>query len=58
MNNNIIPKEYKIDQKIHHKDYLINGEIKEWNGKQTNVISTILCDSDDKDHFLIGTTPN
>jgi len=55
MNN--IPKEYKIEKHITHKQFLINGEIKEWNGKMANVFSTLLCDTDDKEPTLLGTTP-
>ena len=52
-----IPKEYKIEKHITHKQFLINGEIKEWNGKMANVFSTLLCDTDDKEPTLLGTTP-
>ena len=55
MNN--IPREYKINQTINHKEYLINGKIRIWEGKQANVISTLLCDSEDKEPFLLGKTP-
>ena len=55
MNN--IPEEYKINQTINHKEYLINGEIRIWEGKQANVISTLLCDSEDKEPLLLGKTP-
>ena len=55
MNN--IPEEYKIKQTVNHKEYLINGEIRIWEGKQANVISTLLCDSEDKEPFLLGKTP-
>ena len=55
MNN--IPQEYKIDQTIDHKEYLINGKIKKWKGKQAKVISTLLCDNENKDPLLLGKTP-
>ena len=54
---NQIPEEFQLKEKINHTDYLINGEINSWNGKQTNVYSTLLCDSDDKEPNLIGYTP-
>jgi len=54
---NKIPQQYKIIQTINHKEYLINGEIRKWEGKQANVISTLLCDSEDKDPLLLGKTP-
>ena len=55
MNN--IPEQFKINNTINHKDFLINGQIREWNGKKANVFSTLLCDSDDKEPILLGTTP-
>jgi hypothetical protein len=54
---NKIPQEYKINQTINHKEYLINGEIRIWEGKQANVISTLLCDSENKEPVLLGKTP-
>ena len=55
MNN--IPKEYRINNVIRHKEFLINGEIDEWNGKMADVFSTLLCDSNEKEPILLGTTP-
>ena len=55
MNN--IPEKYIIRDHIIHKEFLIDGEIKEWNGKMANVFSTLLCDNDDKEPTLLGTTP-
>ena len=52
-----IPKDYQLDEMINHTDYLIDGEISSWNGKQANVYSTLLCDSKDKEPTLIGNTP-
>ena len=54
---NKIPQEYKINETINHKEYLINGEIRKWEGKQANVISTLLCDTEDKEPLLLGKTP-
>ena len=54
---NQIPEEFQLKEKINHTDYLINGKINSWNGKQTNVYSTLLCDSDEKEPDLIGYTP-
>ena len=54
---NQIPEEFQLKEKINHTDYLVNGEINSWNGKQTNVYSTLLCDSDEKEPNLIGYTP-
>ena len=55
MNN--IPNEFKINKKINHKEYLIDGIINKWDGNQTNVYSTLLCDKDDKEPYLLGNTP-
>ncbi|MDC0592774.1 NADP-dependent glyceraldehyde-3-phosphate dehydrogenase [Flavobacteriaceae bacterium] len=55
MNN--IPNEFKINKQINHKEYLIDGIINKWDGNQTNVYSTLLCDKDDKEPYLLGNTP-
>ena len=55
MNN--IPNEFKINKQINHKEYLIDGIISKWDGNQTNVYSTLLCDKDDKEPYLLGNTP-
>ncbi len=52
-----IPKDYQLDEIINHTEYLIDGEISSWKGKQANVYSTLLCDSEDKEPTLIGNTP-
>ena len=52
-----IPKDYQLDEIINHTEYLIDGKISSWNGKQANVYSTLLCDSKDKEPALIGNTP-
>ena len=52
-----IPKDYQLDEIINHTEYLIDGKISSWNGKQANVYSTLLCDSKDKEPTLIGNTP-
>ena len=55
MNN--IPNEFKINKQINHKEYLIDGIISKWDGNQTNVYSTLLCDKNDKEPYLLGNTP-
>ena len=55
MNN--IPNEFKINKEINHKEYLIDGIISKWDGNQTNVYSTLLCDKEDKEPYLLGNTP-
>ncbi|MDX1326920.1 MAG: NADP-dependent glyceraldehyde-3-phosphate dehydrogenase [Arenibacter sp.] len=41
MSKTIIPEEFQITSEIHQKEYLINGELKKWNGQTTEVYSTI-----------------
>jgi len=36
-----IPKQYQITKPLHQKKYLIDGELKTWTGKTTEVYSTI-----------------
>lgn len=36
-----IPEEFQIEQPIHQKCYLINGELRKWSGNTTEVYSTI-----------------
>ena len=55
MNN--VPKEYQINNVINHDEYLINGKISNWDGKHTQVYSTLLCNNDNDKPLLIGNTP-
>ncbi|MCO4294360.1 NADP-dependent glyceraldehyde-3-phosphate dehydrogenase [Solitalea sp. MAHUQ-68] len=52
-----IPEEYRIGE-VHQKEYLINGEMRAWNGKVTEVYSPIMIQSAEgpKRKFL-GTYP-
>lgn len=52
-----IPKEFQLNEIINHTDYLINGKINQWDGKQASVFSTLLCDVSEKEPQLIGKTP-
>ena len=52
-----IPKEFQLNEIINHTEYLINGKINQWDGKQTSVFSTLLCDVSEKEPQLIGKTP-
>ena len=36
-----IPSKYKIDELLHQKTYLVNGELKTWSGATADVVSTI-----------------
>jgi glyceraldehyde-3-phosphate dehydrogenase (NADP+) len=51
-----IPNEYKIKSLLHQKTYLVNGELKNWSGTTTDVLSTI---SSTKKYSptLLGTIP-
>ena len=51
-----IPEAYKINALIEQKTYLIDGEIKEWSGKMTDVYSTISSTEDYKP-TLLGSVP-
>ena len=52
-----IPKEFQLNEIINHTEYLINGKINQWDGKQASVFSTLLCDVSEKEPQLIGNTP-
>ena len=52
-----IPKEFQLNEIINHTEYLINGKINQWDGKQASVFSTLLCDVSEKEPHLIGKTP-
>ena len=51
-----IPKNF-LSKPIYHRTYLINGELKEWNGKYDEVYSTISC-TEVYAPTLIGTIPH
>ncbi len=51
-----IPNEYKITSLLHQKTYLVDGELKTWNGKTTEVYSTISSTKNYKPTVL-GTIP-
>lgn len=40
-----IPENYLLPELIHQRTYLVNGTLKEWNGKNTDVYSTISTSS-------------
>ena len=53
----MIPQEFQIDAPIEHKTYLVNGELKTWNGPMANVYSNIILQQDDSP-TLLGTVPD
>jgi glyceraldehyde-3-phosphate dehydrogenase (NADP+) len=52
-----IPKEFQINAPIHQKTYLVNGELKEWNGKSMEVFSSISSTAEYAP-TLMGSTPD
>ncbi|RTE51906.1 NADP-dependent glyceraldehyde-3-phosphate dehydrogenase [Arenibacter aquaticus] len=52
-----IPAEYEIKEVIHQKQYLINGELKTWDGKTSEVYSTI-SSTDEYAPTLLGSIPD
>ena len=51
-----IPEAYKITSLLHQKTYLVNGELKAWNGEMTDVSSTISSTKEYKP-TLLGSIP-
>ncbi|TPV35719.1 NADP-dependent glyceraldehyde-3-phosphate dehydrogenase [Paucihalobacter ruber] len=51
-----IPKAYQIEHLVHQNSYLVDGELKEWQGQQTEVFSTISSTEIYKP-TLLGTVP-
>jgi glyceraldehyde-3-phosphate dehydrogenase (NADP+) len=51
-----IPEEYKIKSLLHQNTYLVDGELKQWNGETAEVFSTISSREDYKP-TLLGTIP-
>ena len=53
----LIPEEFRINEPINQKIYLVNGELKEWDGATAQVYSTISSTSDYAP-TLLGTVPD
>ena len=51
-----IPKAFEIKTLVEQKTYLVNGEIKEWTGKMTEVYSTI-SSTENYQPTLLGSVP-
>lgn len=51
-----IPDEYILDQPIYQKEYLVNGELRRWEGAEVEVHSSISSTEEYKP-TLLGTTP-
>lgn len=52
-----IPALFQIDQPLHQKNYLLDGELKQWQGETTDVFSTISSTENYQPTFL-GSIPN
>ncbi len=57
MGKSNIPSEYSIKEVINQKTYLVNGELKTWNGKASEVYSTI-SSTDKYEPTLLGSIPD
>ena len=53
----LIPEAFRINEQINQKIYLVNGELKEWDGASVNVHSTISSTSEYKP-TLLGSVPD
>lgn len=51
-----IPTQYKITKPIHQKTYLLNGALKKWSGKTTEVHS-VISSTDNYQQTLLGSIP-
>lgn len=54
---NRIPEEFQIKEQIHQKQYLVNGQLKAWDGATSEVISTISSTEEYKPTVL-GSIPD
>ena len=51
-----IPKEFAITEPYHQKSYLIDGELLQWDGPTSEVISTI-SSTEDYQQTVLGSIP-
>ncbi len=56
-NEVLIPEQFQITETINQKQYLVDGELKEWDGNSTEVFSTISSTKEYKP-TLLGTIPD
>jgi glyceraldehyde-3-phosphate dehydrogenase (NADP+) len=53
-----IPSEYSYGAPVHQKEYLVNGEIKIWNGPVQDIFSPVCIKTENgEDQKFLGTTP-
>ena len=57
MSKTTIPNEFQIKKPLHQKKYLVNGELKTWDGKTAKVFSTI-SSTDEYKQTLLGSIPD
>lgn len=57
MSKTTIPEEFKITNEIHQRTYLVNGELRPWDGKISEVYSTI-SSTDTYAPTLLGSIPD
>lgn len=53
----IIPEKYRLEEPIHQQQYLVNGELRMWEGKRSDVYSSI-SSSDPYEPTLLGSIPD
>ena len=53
----LIPDKFRIDKPKHQRTYLVNGELLEWKGENTEVYSTI-SSTDQYEPTLLGSVPD
>ncbi|NNM18215.1 MAG: NADP-dependent glyceraldehyde-3-phosphate dehydrogenase [Croceitalea sp.] len=51
-----IPETFQIKEQIHHKTYLVNGELRTWEGEMADVVSTI-SSSETYKPTVLGSVP-
>ncbi len=51
----MIPKEFKVEE-INYSNYLVDGELKTWNGPTANVYSSIT--NENNEPTLLGSIPD
>ena len=58
--NSHIPEKHKIGETFHQNTYLVDGELKEWNGETTSVYSPVYQKDTNGElqPTLLGTIPN
>lgn len=53
----MIPEKFRLHQEIHQKTYLINGQLRAWNGHTSEVISTI-SSTEEYAPTVLGSVPD